>query len=323
MRGIAITDAGVEVLDGLAEPQPAEGEILVRVLAVGLCGTDVTLAAGRREVPFKPWVLGHEAVGEVVSVGPGVSGWWPRDLAVLEPNLPCLACAACERGFTSACSRRASAGVKTQPGFMTEFVSHPAEFTFKAPSTTPIEDLVCAEPMAVARSAVRRSGIEPGSSALILGAGAQGLFTVQILTTMGVVPAVTDLDAERVRLAVRHGAVDLNDDDRAYDHVFDAVGAPAALRAALDRAALGCRVTVVGESHDPLPLSSLELVQKQLTLRGSFIYDHPVDFQSTLKAITQGRVRPHEVLQDPLSLDDAARWLRRPFGAGKAWVDLR
>lgn len=323
MRAIALTDSGAALLDGFPEPSPRPDQLLVRVLAVGLCGTDVTLASGRRGVPFKPWVLGHEAVGQVLAVGADVVGWHPNDIAVLEPNLPCLTCPTCRRGFTSACAQRGSAGVKTQPGFMAERVAQPAEFAFKAPAGVPLEALVCTEPMAVARAAVRRSGIAPGASALIIGAGAQGLFAAQLLVASGVTPAITDVRADRIELATQHGAVDAASDQRTYDYVFDAAGAPLALKSVLARLNAGARIMCVGESHEPMAISTQELVQAQLTLTGSFIYDHPGDFEATLNDIASGRVHPEAVLAEPFDLADSVSWLMQPSGAGKAWVDLR
>ena len=326
MRGVVVeADGGVRVRHDLPLPgDPGIGQVLVRILGVGLCGTDAALASGRRAVPTTPWLLGHEAVGEVRRVGPGVRGAAAGDLVVLEPNLPDLTCAACEAGHTSRCAHRRSSGVLTQPGFMTDMVLHPAEFVHRAPAGARIEDLVCVEPASVAAAAVRRSGITAGASAVVLGAGAQGLFAVQCLRAVGVRPLVTDIRPERVDLAVRHGAQPVPATGWQAAYVFDTTGAPAALAGVIDHIAVGGKVTVVGESSAPLGLTSLQLVQRQLTVVGSFIYDHPRDFAAVMDLIGQGAIRPGELLRPGASIDDAPALLADLQGRpGKPWLDLR
>lgn len=304
---------------------PSAHELELRVLAVGICGTDVTLASGSRAVPSHPWVLGHEAVGEVTRVGADVTGWEVGQVGVLEPNVADLTCEACRSGFTSACANRTSSGVLTQPGFLAQQVVHPAGFVHHAPAGASVEDLVCVEPMAVAQAAIRRAGVGEGDRMLVLGAGSQGLLATQILRARGVEVIVTDLCDERVERARTLGARRLDPaQDRGFAHVLDTTGSAEAIPQVLAQLAVGAQVTVVGESAAPVALSSQEVVHRQLVLRGSFIYDHPRDFADVLAGIGSGALAPRRILRPPTTLADAAALLTgRTDGAGKPWVDLR
>jgi D-arabinose 1-dehydrogenase-like Zn-dependent alcohol dehydrogenase len=141
MRGVVLARDGVKVTDDLPEPELTSDGLLLRVLGVGVCGGDVALVSGRRPAPSYPWLIGHEAACEVLTVGADVTGWAVGDRAVLEPNVVDLTCPACRRGVTSACWHRDSAGVITQPGFLAEQVAFPAEFAHHCPHDARLEDL--------------------------------------------------------------------------------------------------------------------------------------------------------------------------------------
>lgn len=326
-RGVVLLDDGQVAVRRLRTPGvPPPGQLLIQVLAVGVCGTDAALALGHRAAPHTPWLLGHEAVGEIRALGGGTeaAGWRVGQRVVLEPNQSDLTCAECRAGNTSRCSQRRSSGVLTQPGFMTDLVIHPAQFTHAAPGEATIEDLVCVEPLSVAVAAVRRSGIGPGQSACVLGAGAQGQFAAQLLRSLEITPWVVDLCPDRVGLAVEHGARPLPNGAWSVDHLFDTTGSPEALAAQIEHLRPGGTVTVVGESHHPMRISSFQLVQRQLTLKGSFIYDHPHDFAHALDLISHGAVQPGAVLRPASSITDAAEILADLHNAaGKPWIDLR
>lgn len=321
MRGVILTDSGLAAAHGLPEPLLEPGSVLVRVLGVGVCGTDLAVASCRREVPSHPWVLGHEAAGRVLEAGEGVTGIDVGDLVALEPNYVDRTCPACRNGTTAACANRRSAGI-TVPGYMAEIVSVPQEFVWKAPSGTSVEDLLCIEPLSVAAAAIRRSGIGAGATPLVLGAGAQGLFAVQVLCARGFQPRVVDLQQSRVQLALELGAR-WPSDHETFTHIFDTTGAAAALDSALSRLTRPGTVTIVGESAEPSGLSSQEIVHRQLTIHGSFIYDHPHDFAESMRLVADGTIKPSRILRHRSLLDHAASAIwESPQKTGKTWIDF-
>ncbi len=327
MQTVAVVEPGrIEVL-AVPRPsaRPAPGMVRVEMLAVGICGTDVTIAGGGRELPQLPWGLGHEGVGRIIEVGDVGGGLDAGDLVALEPNITCGRCRFCRLGRTSACVRRESAGVLTQPGFLAEVVDHPAGFCHPIPMGTPVEQAVCAEPLAVAAAALRRTELTGDEEVLVLGAGAQGLLTVLLLLSRGITPVVSEPVRERRELAIAFGAT-------AYDPpasprpscVIDAAGVPEALGSVLEHLDPFTKVTVIGESSRALGLSSFDLVQRELLLRGSFIYEHLSDMRDAVRLLP--RLRTDRILAPALSLADAADLLSgtaRQDPVRKAWVDLR
>ncbi|WP_181272905.1 zinc-dependent alcohol dehydrogenase [Brevibacterium oceani] len=332
IRSAEITGpARVEILTRPGpQGRPAAGELRVRMLAVGICGTDLSLASGSRTPPEMPWRLGHEGVGEIAEVGPDVEGWAIGDRVALEPNINCGQCEYCCRGMTSACVSRLSAGVLTQPGFLAEVIDHPREFCHRLPPGIPVERAVCAEPLTVAASAIRRTELQDtqrrdGEEVLVLGAGAQGLLASLVLVSRGYRPWVSEPDAARRRLAIELGAREfVPGSSPAPTAVIDAAGVPAALAAVVDHLAPFAKVTIVGEDQHHLGASSFDIVQHQLSIRGSFIYEHPQDMTASVAML---QALPTESIVGPgLALDEVPELLSagtadRP--GVKQWVDLR
>ena len=324
MKAIVLVAPGrLEVVDDWPEPEPGPHDVVVRVHSVGLCGSDLTVYHGRRTTPTLPWVMGHEGGGEIVAVGPEVTDRRVGQRVVIEPNYCCRQCPPCRSGRTSACTRRLAVGLN-HPGLLAERVTVPARFTWPVPADWHGQILGVVEPVAVARSAVRRGGVRAGEHCLVVGAGSQGLLVCQALRAAGAVPFVVEPHPGRLALASRLGARPLTREaEQTFPVVFEAAGVPAAVRTALDRAAPGASVVLIGLSQTPLPISAYELVRRQLTVRGSLIYDHPADFPETLAAIARGDLDPGRVMQPGYRPDRAATaFAESDRLPGKAWLDL-
>lgn len=320
MKAAVLTEPGrVEVTD-LPDPGCAPDAVVVRVLGVGLCGTDLSVVRGDREVPAHPWPLGHEGVGEVVEVGSRVRHRRVGQRVAIEPNYCCLRCDACRRGLTSACPHRRSVGL-TVHGLIAEHVAVPAPFAHPVADEVSLEDLVCAEPLTVARAAVRRSGVTAGRSCLVVGAGALGLFLCAALVAVGCPPRIREPDPERAALAVSLGALPDAPRETPVDHLFETSGVPAALEGGLDDLAAGGRATLLGIGTAPAALSTEKVVHRQLTVAGSFIYDHPDDFANTLRLIEDGVLALRAVLRaEYRPADVPAAFAAMAATPGKSWV---
>lgn len=327
MRSAEITAAGQVEL--LSSPRPrgrvADRHLRIQMLAVGICGTDHALASGGRTPPELPWRLGHEGIGVVTEVGLGDGEWTVGDRVVLEPNITCGSCRYCRLGTTSACTHRLSAGVLTQPGFLAEVVDHPSDFCHRIPDDVPIERAVCAEPLTVAAAAIRRAGLTSSQTPLILGAGSQGLLATMILGGQGHRPYISEPQAERRALAVELGARPFEPGTSpAPDAVIDAAGVPEALASVVDHLMPFATVTLVGEDHHHLGASSFDIVQKQLRISGSFIYEHPNDMAAAVALLPT--VPTERILGSSVALSAVPSL----FTAGaerrsgvKQWVDMR
>jgi alcohol dehydrogenase/L-iditol 2-dehydrogenase len=314
----------VEVVRDWPEPVCGPDDVLVAVRGVGLCGSDLAVATGKRAVPALPWVLGHEAVGDIIAVGAGVTDRRVGQRVVVEPNFPCLSCPSCLAGATAACPTRRSVGI-SEPGGLVERLAVPARFAWPVPAAWPVEDLVCIEPLAVARSAVARAGARAGMRCVVIGAGAQGLLVCLTLLDVGAIPFVVDPNVERLGLARELGARDLAeaDADALFPVVIETSGVPEALESAVLRAAPDGCVALIGMSGVPARLPTFPIVQRRLTLRGCLIYDHPDDFSSTIRALPDLVPRPGRVVQAWYPLAEAARAFREAGRvAGKSWIAL-
>ncbi|WP_026402842.1 zinc-dependent alcohol dehydrogenase [Actinomadura rifamycini] len=324
MRAIVLTEPRrAEVVGSRPDPEPGPHDVVVEMTAVGLCGSDLAVHDGTRPTPGRPWVLGHEGGGRIVAVGAAVADRRAGQQVVIEPNYCCFACPPCLRGMTSGCERRRSPGI-TVPGVLAERVAVPARFAWPLPSPVGPEILACVEPYAVARSAVRRAGVAPGTPCLVVGAGSQGLFTCLTLLEAGARVSVTDSRADRVAFAERIGARPVAPGGgRAFPFVFDTAGVPASWETSARRVATGGTVMVIGMSDEPFGLSTMELTRRQLQVRGSLIYDHPDDFAATVAAVAGAAPRLAGVLRPGVPPEQAERAFAEARTApGKSWIDL-
>jgi alcohol dehydrogenase/L-iditol 2-dehydrogenase len=321
----------LRVVGDWPEPEPGPGEVLVRVRGVGICGSDLALHAGRRQPPSFPWVVGHETFGEIAATGPGVDRGRARQRVVVEPNIPCGACPACRTGRTSACPHRKVLGFSV-PGTLAEKIVVPAAFAWPVPEDWGEGDAVCAEPLTVALAAVRRAmaaragqakadGAAGTERCLVIGAGSQGTLACVALGACGISPAVLDPHPGRQALATELGARAAGPVENGFGLVFETSGAPEALAEAVGRAARGGLVVLMGLNSQPIPIVTQRIVQRQLTLMGSLIYDHPGDFAAVTGARGRGAGR---VLQACYPMAEAETAFRAAAEVpGKTWIRVQ
>ncbi|MBB4788383.1 zinc-dependent alcohol dehydrogenase [Streptomyces rapamycinicus] len=323
MRAAVLTEPGALSVVSVPEPSCGPGDVLIRMRGTGLCGSDLAVHSGRRRPPSLPWVLGHEGTGRIVELGREVSGPRIGQDVVIEPDYCCLMCEPCRAGRTSACEGRAAVGL-TVPGLLSDYVAAPAAFVWPVAPRLPLEDLVCVEPATVARAAMRRSGIAPGQSCLVIGAGSQGLLLCQALVGHGVTVFVQEPNEARLDRACSLGATPLPVDVAGLPCLFETSGAPGVVEQGLRRLAKPGTAVLIGMNAAPLGVSPRDLVAGQITLIGSMIYDHPVDFAQTVSAL-ESRTPPRlgAVVSDGYPLDDVQEAFTAAYTAsGKVWVDL-
>ncbi len=320
MRALALVEPGrVEVVE-LPTPQFGLTDVLVRIRGVGICGSDLSVFEGHREVPGTPWVMGHEGVGEVVAVGSGVNGRQVGERVVIEPNYCCMHCEFCLEGQTSGCVNRLIVGINV-PGLLAELVAVPAEFVWPAPTDLDYGELVCMEPYTVGVAAARRAQVRGGQQALVVGAGSTGLLLMIHLVKLGVATWFVEPQRARAAVAVRVGAVEVPArTDMLFPQVFETSGTPGGTRTALVRAAPGGSVTLLGLASDPVELVPSTIVRNRLTIRGSMIYEHPWDFDTALASPPQGL---EGLVKGRFELADGQKALQSAQGiAGKSWIEL-
>lgn len=296
MRAVVLRSGKLEV-DEWPDPAPDEGQLLVRPLACGICGSDLHAAQLAAKNPgtappagLGPRVMGHEFSAEVLAVGPGVTGFAPGDVVV----------SLAAGGYADRAVVRAGA-------------------SFKVPAGLDPRHAAFTEPMAVGEHAVNLAGIEPGHAALVYGCGPIGLACIASLTRRGIGPVVAaDFSPKRREVAEKLGAtvvVDPRDEPaieawRRVDgsqvlHLFEAVGVPGMIDQAMNDAPRGTRITVVGACMEPDTIHPLTALSKELSLQFCFAYSL-AEVADTLQAIAAGEIDVASLITGAVGLDEVA-----------------
>ncbi|MEW6749943.1 MAG: zinc-binding alcohol dehydrogenase family protein [Candidatus Latescibacterota bacterium] len=303
MRTIILERPGRLVRAQRAPPgPPADGEALVRVRRVGICGTDLHAFAGRQPFFDYPRILGHELAVEVVAVGPGVERVQPGQRAAVEPYLPCGACQACRRARPNCCARLQVLGVHVDGG-MRELLRVPAARLHPC-AQLGLDELALVEMLAVGAHAVGRAAVGPGDTALVVGAGPIGLAVLQHLRLDGARVLVADRSARRLDLCAARFAPDGLVDAREPvlpqvcrqlggelpTVVFEATGSAASMMASFGYVAgSGCLV-FVGFVPEEITFADPEFHRREVSLLASRNALRR-DFEHCLQRLRAGCIR--------------------------------
>jgi L-gulonate 5-dehydrogenase len=272
----------LEVRDVATPEEPGPGEVLLRTIRAGICGSDIHIFHGSNPFARYPRVIGHEFAGVIEAVGAGVEGLAPGDRAVVDPVVSCGHCYACRVGRSNVCGNLEVFGVHRDGGFREKLVV-PAINCVKVPDTMPFEVAALAEPFAVAANVLSRTGIDAGDTVLIYGAGTVGLTVLQVAKLHGARCLIADIDAARLERARALGAdVTIHSREQSVPDavkdeneglgptvIIDGAGIPALLEEACRIASPAGRIGLLGFSPAPCNISQQDIVKKELTLVGS------------------------------------------------------
>jgi len=296
-------------------------DVVIRVAANGLCGSDVHALDVPPTRPFAPGViLGHEYSGIVEACGPE-SGVAVGDPVTVMPNVPCGRCEQCRLGRPNLCADPgvfgSLLGPRDWPGGAAELAIAPASCVFRVPGGLDLEVAALAEPLACVVNACSRLALGPGTSALVLGAGPIGLMALLLARAAGADPViVAETLPTRGRFALELGAslvidprtVDLprtvqDATSGGADNVVDAVGG--LLGVAVDAAAPGGRVVIVGVDEQAAPpVQAFEIVKKELTVAGSWVIRYT--FSSALRLLASNALGFERLITHRVPLDETA-----------------
>ena len=299
-------------------PSPGPKEVLVRVKAAGIGGTDLRIYRGL--LPAKlPLVLGQEFVGEIEQVGSGVAGLSKGNAIAVEPVVRDGTCAYCRTGNYCLCDNLKVFGIHLDGGY-SELVSVPEYALHRIPAKVSFEEAVMAVPVAVAYYAVSRSQPKPGSTFVIIGAGPIGLSALQIAKLNGAskVLVAEPLEA-RAKLARTLGAsamvdsdppkflasIKLETSDQLADVVIEATGNSESVNMALASAKRDGTVVFAGAFGKPASIDMTNIVRKNLTVRGSWLY--PNMFSKALGLIAESKIKVKEYISSRFSLTHAVK----------------
>lgn len=308
-------------------PEIGTDEVLVRVGANTVCGTDLRVLRGEKTAGINPpAIIGHEVAGHVAEVGKGVSGFEAGIPVVITPMIPCLRCFYCRRDMENVCENVMAVGYQI-PGGLSEYMKIPAEALaagclFAARKDLPPEQLALVEPLSACVYGQRRSPVEIGDVVLVLGAGPIGLFHLQLALLAGAGTVIVSQPSEgRRRLASEFGAhavVDPTSEDlsevvaentngRGADVVIVCIGVPRLVNDALRLARKGGRVNIfaglAGSGWAEVEANLIHYNELQVTGQTG---TRRSDFETALELIESGRVEAQKMITHRFPLRETA-----------------
>jgi len=329
MKALLLTAPSKLELVDFPAPLPADDEVVVRVHACGICGSDIhgwDGSTGRRNPPL---IMGHEASGEVIATGPRVSAWRAGDRVTFDSTISCGVCRFCKIGQVNLCESRRVVGVSPveykQHGAFAEQLAVPDRILYRIPDTLSYEQAAMVEPVSIAIHAVQRTKIAPDSTAVVIGSGMIGLLVIQALRWAGAKQVVAvDLADNRLALARQLGAthtLNSGKEDVAAevnritgglgaDTAFEVVGFAPTLNLALAVLKRGGACVLVGNlspKTQDFPLQAV--VTKELTLLGSC--SSAGEYPLCLELIASGAINVKPMIETVAPLADGATWFER------------
>ena len=348
MKAVVCKTKNQLAVEEVAKPAAMAGQVLLRVRACGICGSDLhALEYGfpeqggvgqRYALSSVGNVMGHEFCGEVAEVGTGVEGFKPGDRVTSLPFLNCGECAACRGGRFMECRQFTVIGSAQTPGAYAEYVRCSAANLIKLPAEISYRQGALIEPLSVALGGVKRARLRPDTACLVMGAGPIGLGVLLWLKTKGVAAVVvSEPSASRAGLARQIGPTEVVNPREQNPAevitqlagappavVFECVGAKGTLSQAANLVAHGGQVVVIGYCMVPDQIDPYECVNKGLTMDFSAGYTR-ADFETTIAALASGAIKPEPMITDVVSLQEVPAMfdrLRQPNGPAKVMIEV-
>jgi L-iditol 2-dehydrogenase len=319
-------------LEMVEMPVPSIGadDVLVRVRACGICGSDVHGLDGRTGRRIPPLVMGHEAAGEVVEAGANVTDLKPGDRVTFDSTVYCGRCFFCQRGEQNLCDNREVLGVSPGPyrrhGAFAEFVSVPRRIMYRLPENLSYEQAAMIEAVSVAVHAVGLTPICLGDTAVVVGAGMIGLLTIQSARNAGCSRIITvDPDEGRLKLALAAGATDSINPKAVNgveaireltggtgaDVALECVGATEPIATAIDGVRKGGAVTLVGNVSPKIELPLQSVVSRQIRVQGSCASNG--EYPACIEMMSRGAIQVDTLISAVAPLGEGASWFDRLY----------
>lgn len=339
MKALVLKDYRRFAVEDFAVPVLQSDEVLVRVRACGICGSDVHGMDGSSGRRIPPIIMGHEAAGEIAQVGNGVTGWKAGDRVTFDSTVYCGDCWYCRRGKINLCENRRVLGVSCgdyrRHGAFAEYVAVPQRILYRLPDNLSFEQAAMVEAVSVAMHAVKRTPLSDVASVVVVGTGMIGLLVVQVLRVAGCKQIVAiDLEEGKLQLAKKLGAThtlkadepDLVEKIRALtegrgaDAAFEVVGLAPTVKTAIESVRKGGSVTLVGNLKPQVDLPLQAVVTRELTLFGTC--GSAGEYPECLDLIASGRINVTEFVSATAPLEEGAHWFERLYAGEKGLMKV-
>lgn len=315
----------------LPRPEISASDVLVRVAACGICGSDVHGYDGSTGRRIPPLVMGHEAAGIVEAIGADVTRFKPGDRVTFDSTIYCGRCDFCRAGRNNLCDRREVLGVSCgdyrRYGAFAEFVAVPERIMYALPDAVPLEHAALIEAVSVAVHAVSLAPLAADDDVVVVGAGMIGLLVIQALRSAGCgrVLAV-DIDDGRLALAAKLGAsltfnaakgdavaeILAATDGRGAAAALEVVGTTATIDTAVRSVRKGGAVTLVGNLSPKAEIPLQMVVNREIVLRGSCASNG--EYPECIDLMARGVIDVRPLISACVPLDEAPQWFERLYG---------
>ena len=329
MKALLLTAPSTLAIVDFPTPAIADDEVLVRIHACGICGSDFhgwDGSSGRRQAPL---IMGHEASGEIVATGPRVEKWHAGDRVTFDSTIYCGVCHFCCQGQINLCENRRVVGVSPteykQHGAFAEFVAVPSRILYRLPDTLPFDQAAMIEPVSIAVHAVQRITIAATDTVVVVGSGMIGLLIVQALRWAGAKRIVAvDLAENRLTLARRLGAThtfnpSTSDVAAEVTRLTEGLGADAAFEVVGLTPSVNLAIAVLKRSGSCVLVGNLSpktqdfplqaVVTKEITVTGTC--SSAGEYPLCLDLIARGVIDVKPMIETVAPLEDGAAWFEK------------
>lgn len=304
-------------------PEPKDEEVLIRMSAVGICGSDVSYLVKGYIGDFvvnAPMVLGHESAGTVVKCGKKVTHLKIGDRVAIEPGVPCRYCEHCKTGVYNLCKDIVFCATPPYDGSLCRYYTHAADYCYKLPENVTLEEGALLEPLSVGVHACRRGGVTLGSTVLICGAGPIGLVSLLVAKAMGASKIIiTDIAENRLEVAKSCGAdftVKITPGTEVPDLVkeieqklgerpnitIECSGAESSIKLAILGTKSGGCVMLVGLGPSEVKIPIVDAATREVDIRGVFRYANC--YPTALAMIASGVVDVKKLITHHFTLEE-------------------
>jgi threonine dehydrogenase-like Zn-dependent dehydrogenase len=337
MKATVLRAPGEAAIDQVPQPETGgDGNILLQVRKIGLCGSDLNSYRGRNPLVTYPRILGHEIAATIAVVNPRHPEWQHGAAVTVSPYTSCGRCASCRRGRSNACQFNQTLGVQ-RDGALAEFIAIPADRLYRA--NLSLRELCLVEPLTVGFHAAARGRVEPGDVVAVIGCGGVGLGAVAGAAFRGATVLGVDVEDSKLATARKAGAahtINTNREDlharlseitggHGPDVVIEAIGLPQTFRAAVEEVAFTGRVVYIGYAKQEVAYETRLFVQKELDILGSR-NALPEDFHDVIRMLEERRFPVDDAITHTVAMDEApeilAAWDRDTSHFGKIMIDV-
>lgn len=317
MKQAVMTAPGRIEFRDVPTPTPKDGEVLIKMMRIGVCGSDIHVYHGKHPYTSYPVVQGHEVSGEIAGLGPGVGGFKPGDKVTVQPQVVCGKCYSCTHGSYHICDELKVMGFQTT-GMASEYFAVDAKKVLKLPDGMSLDKGAMVEPLAVAVHALGRAGGISGKKVLVLGAGPIGNLVAQAAKGLGADKVmITDISDYRLGVAKECGAdfcVNTGSNELApeilknfgpdkADLILECIGINTTMDQAVSNARKGTDIIVVGVFGMKASVDLGFVQDRELRLIGTAMYQER-DYIRAIELIEAGRISLEPLITDHFEFDD-------------------